>query len=132
MQEFDIAELQNYDGNDGRPVYVAYKGKVYDISDSKLWRNGLHMKRHHAGQDMTTDILGAPREPDVLERYPQVGTLKKESAEVAELEDSPATDLVVGKSSDAQASSPSDDRALSHCVFVFHNDFQYSVPDYRY
>jgi predicted heme/steroid binding protein/uncharacterized membrane protein len=86
MQEFDIAELENYDGNDGRPVYVAYKGKVYDISDSKLWRNGLHMKRHHAGQDLTADIQGAPHEPDVLDRYPQVGTLKKESAEVAELE----------------------------------------------
>ena len=86
MQEFDIAELEKYDGNDGRPVYVAYKGKVYDISESKLWRNGLHMKRHHAGQDMTTDIQGAPHEPDVLERYPQIGTLKKERAEVAELE----------------------------------------------
>ena len=86
MQEFDIAELEKYDGNDGRPVYVAYKGKVYDISDSKLWRNGLHMKRHHAGQDMTTDIQGAPHEPDVLERFPQVGTLKEEAADVAELE----------------------------------------------
>jgi predicted heme/steroid binding protein/uncharacterized membrane protein len=86
MQEFDIAELKNYDGNNGRPAYVAYKGKVYDISDSKLWRNGLHMKRHHAGQDMTTDIQGAPHEADVLERYPQVGTLKKEAAAVAELE----------------------------------------------
>jgi predicted heme/steroid binding protein/uncharacterized membrane protein len=86
MQEFDITELEKYDGNDGRPVYVAYKGKVYDVSDSKLWRNGLHMKRHHAGQDLTADIQGAPHEPDVLERYPQVGTLKKEKAEVAEIE----------------------------------------------
>ena len=86
MQEFDIAELEKYDGNDGGPVYVAYKGKVYDISESKLWRNGLHMKRHHAGQDMTTDIQGAPHEPDLLERFPQVGTLKEEAADVAELE----------------------------------------------
>ena len=82
MQEFDITELEKYDGNNGRPVYVAYKGKVYDISDSKLWRNGLHMKRHHAGQDMTTDIQGAPHEPDVLERCPQIGTLKKEVVEL--------------------------------------------------
>jgi len=82
MQEFDTAELEKYDGNNGRPVYVAYKGKVYDISGSKLWRNGLHMKRHHAGQDMTTDIQGAPHEPDVLERYPQIGTLKKEVVEL--------------------------------------------------
>ncbi len=86
MQEFDIAELEKCDGNDGRPAYVAYKGKVYDISESKLWRNGLHMKRHYAGRDMTADIQGAPHESDVLERYPQVGTLKEEKAEIAELE----------------------------------------------
>jgi len=82
MQEFDAAELQKYDGNEGRPIYVAYKGKVYDVSNSKLWRNGLHMKRHQAGQDLTADIQGAPHEPHVLERYPQVGVLKKEVVEL--------------------------------------------------
>ena len=44
--------------------------------------NGLHMKRHHAGNDLTVDIQGAPHEPDVLERYPQVGILKKEVMEL--------------------------------------------------
>lgn len=82
MQEFDIAELEKFDGNNGRPVYVAHKGKVYDVSNSKLWKNGLHMKRHHAGNDLTVDIQGAPHEPDVLERYPQVGILKKEVVEL--------------------------------------------------
>ncbi|MGD9240857.1 MAG: cytochrome b5 domain-containing protein [Desulfobacterales bacterium] len=82
MQEFDIAELEKFDGRNGRPVYVAHKGKVYDVSNSKLWKNGLHMKRHHAGHDLTVDIQGAPHEPDVLERYPQVGTLKKEVVEL--------------------------------------------------
>jgi len=82
MQEFDIAELEKFDGNNGRPVFVAHKGKVYDVSNSKLWKNGLHMKRHHAGQDLTADIQGAPHEPDVLDRYPQVGTLKKEVVEL--------------------------------------------------
>jgi predicted heme/steroid binding protein/uncharacterized membrane protein len=82
MQEFDITELEKFDGNNGRPVYVAHKGKVYDVSKSKLWKNGLHMKRHHAGNDLTGDIQGAPHEPDVLERYPQVGTLKKEVMEL--------------------------------------------------
>jgi len=82
MQEFDIAELEKFDGNNGRPVYVAHKGKVYDVSNSKLWKNGLHMKRHHAGNDLTVDIQGAPHEPDVLERYPQIGMLKKEVVEL--------------------------------------------------
>jgi len=82
MQEFDITELEKFNGNNGRPVYVAHKGKVYDVSNSKLWKNGMHMKRHHAGNDLTVDIQGAPHEPDVLERYPQVGTLKKEVMEL--------------------------------------------------
>ena len=79
MQEFTSAELEKYDGKEGRPIYIAYNGKVYDVTNSKLWQNGLHMKRHHAGADLTTDIQGAPHEPDVLERYPQVGTLKEEA-----------------------------------------------------
>lgn len=82
MQQFDITELQKFDGNNGRPVYVAYKGKVYDVSNSKLWKKGLHMKRHHAGQDLTADIQGAPHATDVLDRYPQVGILKKEVVEL--------------------------------------------------
>lgn len=84
MQEFDRAELEKYDGKEGRSIYIAYKGKVYDVTNSKLWKNGLHMKRHHAGEDLTADIQGAPHEPDVLERYPQVGILKEEAAVVAE------------------------------------------------
>jgi predicted heme/steroid binding protein/uncharacterized membrane protein len=83
MQEFDANELQKYDGKEGKPIYVAYKGKVYNVSGSKLWRDGLHMKRHHAGQDLTADIQGAPHEPDVLDRYPKIGTLKKEVEEKA-------------------------------------------------
>jgi predicted heme/steroid binding protein/uncharacterized membrane protein len=98
MREFDIEELEKYDGSDGRPVYLAYKGKVYDVSDSKLWRNGLHMKRHHAGRDLTTDIQGAPHEPDVLERYPQVGTLKEDVAEVAEIQIPAALEWLLEKS----------------------------------
>jgi predicted heme/steroid binding protein/uncharacterized membrane protein len=82
MQEFEIAELEKINGNEGGPVYVAYKGKVYDVTNSKLWWGGLHMKRHHAGQDLTADIQGAPHESDVLDRYPQVGTLKKEVVEL--------------------------------------------------
>jgi predicted heme/steroid binding protein/uncharacterized membrane protein len=81
MKEFSADELARYNGENGNPVYIAYQGNVYDVSDSKLWRNGMHMKRHHAGKDLTTDIQAAPHEPDVLERYPKIGTLKKEVVE---------------------------------------------------
>ncbi len=97
MKEFDAAELAKFNGENGNPVYVVYKGKVYDITGSKLWRNGMHMKRHHAGRDLTVDIQGAPHEPDVLERYPQVGTLKKEVAEVTEIQIPAALDRLLEK-----------------------------------
>jgi predicted heme/steroid binding protein/uncharacterized membrane protein len=77
MKEFTPDELAEYNGAGGKPIYVAYDGNVYDVSESKLWRNGVHMKRHHAGNELTTDIQAAPHEKDVLERFPQVGILKK-------------------------------------------------------
>lgn len=85
MKEFDAEELRRFNGDTGGPVYVAHRGKVYDLSASKMWRKGVHMKRHHAGQDLTTDIRAAPHEPDVLERYPQVGTLKRETASARQI-----------------------------------------------
>ena len=80
MKEFDPDDLKQYNGENGQPVYVAHKGRVYDLSESKMWRKGVHMKRHQAGSDLTTDIQAAPHDPSVLERYPQVGVLKKEPA----------------------------------------------------
>ena len=77
MKEFTPDELAEYNGANGKPIYIAYGDKVYDVSESRLWRNGVHMKRHHAGAELTTDMQAAPHEKDVLERFPQVGTLKK-------------------------------------------------------
>ena len=81
MKEFDATELAQYNGENGKPIYIAHAGKVYDVSESKLWRSGVHMKRHSAGKDLTTDLRAAPHESDVLEKYPQVGVLKKEVVE---------------------------------------------------
>ena len=77
MKEFSLKELAEYTGKDGKPVYIAHEGNVYDVSNSKLWKTGLHMKRHPAGKDLTTDIQAAPHSTAVLARYPQVGVLGK-------------------------------------------------------
>jgi len=77
MKEIDIQTLSECTGKDGRPVLVAYEGKVYDLSMSKLWGTGLHMNRHQAGQDLTSDIHAAPHTSAVLQKFPQVGVLKK-------------------------------------------------------
>ena len=84
MKEFDPEELAQCDGKDGRPVHIVHQGRVIDLSHSDLWKGGVHMKRHHAGKDLTTDIQAAPHGPEVLDRYPQVGILKK--GEVSKIE----------------------------------------------
>ena len=78
LKEFSREELTKFNGEDGKPVYLAYEGKVYDVSESKLWKTGLHMRRHQAGTDLSEEIGGAPHGVEVLKRLPQVGTLKAE------------------------------------------------------
>ncbi len=75
MNTFDPESLSKYNGKEGRPVFIAHKGRIIDVSASKLWKTGTHMNRHPAGRDLTADIEAAPHGPEVLDRYPQVGTL---------------------------------------------------------
>ena len=67
MKEFDADELAGFNGENGNPTYVAYDGKVYDVSESKLWRKGQHMNRHRSGDDLTSDMQAAPHDFKVLE-----------------------------------------------------------------
>jgi len=75
MKRFSKEELARYNGKNGAPAYVAYKGKVYDVSASFIWRNGRHQVLHNAGEDLTDALEQAPHGADMLERLPMVGTL---------------------------------------------------------
>ena len=81
LREFSQEELEKYNGKDENSVYIAFEGKVYDVSASKFWKTGVHMRRHQSGSDLTRDISAAPHGPETLESFPQVGILKGESAE---------------------------------------------------
>ena len=80
MKEFDLEELSQCNGREGKPVYIVHKGKVIDVSESKLWRGGRHMNRHNAGNDLSADIGAAPHGLEVLDRYPQIGVLREGGA----------------------------------------------------
>lgn len=79
-KEFTAEELSRYDGTEGKPIYIAHKGRVIDVSGSKLWKTGKHMNRHSSGRDLTQEFNAAPHGLDVLDRYPQVGVLKTAEA----------------------------------------------------
>jgi predicted heme/steroid binding protein len=68
-------ELRAFDGKEGRPAYLAYKGKVYDVTHSPLWSQGTHMGRHQAGQDLTEFLAQAPHDEDKILGMPVVAEL---------------------------------------------------------
>lgn len=76
MKEFDPKSLEEFNGQNGQPCYVAVNGIVYDISDAGPWENGRHMDMHTAGMELGESIKNAPHSEDVLSKFQQVGVLK--------------------------------------------------------
>lgn len=79
-KEFTEDSLKQFDGKDGRPVYISAAGRVVDVTGSRLWKGGRHMARHEAGRDLTVDLAAAPHGTEVLDRYPQAGSFVREPA----------------------------------------------------
>jgi predicted heme/steroid binding protein len=73
-QKFTNQELGKFNGKDGKPAYVAYKGNVYDVTDSSQWMDGDHIG-HAAGEDLTEQMEIAPHGEDVMEKMKVVGVL---------------------------------------------------------
>jgi predicted heme/steroid binding protein len=73
---FTLDELASFDGKNGQPAYVAFEGKVYDVSESGSWGDGQHQDEHGAGADLTDDMDFAPHGGDSLDAFPVVGVLE--------------------------------------------------------
>lgn len=67
LPTFNAEELAKYNGKDGNRAYVAYEGKVYDVTDIPAWKGGSHQNRFEAGKDYT-EVLNkqAPHPPSNL------------------------------------------------------------------
>ena len=76
MKVFTEEELKQYDGSQkGKPIYFAYKSKVYDITESPLFLDGLHFE-HYAGIDLTDYMADAPHKEEVFENLRVIGEYK--------------------------------------------------------
>jgi predicted heme/steroid binding protein len=60
LKKYTLEQLKEYDGSKGKPAYIAYKGKVYDVSASGMWSDGDHFSLHRAGDDVSEGISNAP------------------------------------------------------------------------
>lgn len=77
MKEFTLKTLAEYNGEDGKPAYIAVKGKVYDVT--KFFAHGAH-HGIKAGQDLTEAMAGGahPHGDDALAHMEPVGILVDE------------------------------------------------------
>ena len=74
MTEYTRSQLALRNGQDRDEIWVAYQGKIFDVTQSRLWRNGKHYE-HWAGQDLTDELVDAPHTKKVFERMTQIGIL---------------------------------------------------------
>ena len=65
---FTRDELSRFDGSIG-PIYIAYRGIVYDVTNCPKWQSGLHQGLHFPAQDLTGEIDEAPHAEEVF-RHP--------------------------------------------------------------
>ncbi len=73
-QTFTQRQLALRNGQDKPEIWIAYKGVIYDVTSSKLWRNGKHYE-HWAGQDLTDELKDAPHTEWVFDKLKVVGQL---------------------------------------------------------
>lgn len=74
-QIFTRAQLALRNGQDRPEIWVAFKGLIYDVTASKMWRNGKHYE-HWAGQDLTEELADAPHSARVFEKFKVIGKLE--------------------------------------------------------
>lgn len=75
LPEYTIQQLALRNGNDKEEIWIAYKGLIYDVTNSRLWRNGKHYE-HWAGQDLTKELADAPHNANVFDKFEPIAKLK--------------------------------------------------------
>ena len=75
MVQITRQQLQENNGKNGKPAYVAYQGKVYEVTESSFWMEGDHLGMHEAGKDLTEELEMAPHKDENLQRVKLVGDL---------------------------------------------------------
>ncbi len=74
MKEYSRAQLALRNGQDRDEIWCAFQGLIYDVSASRLWRDGKHYE-HWAGQDLTDELAEAPHTDKVFQKLPVIGKL---------------------------------------------------------
>lgn len=75
IKTYTKQQLALRNGQDRDEIWVAWMGNIYDVTGSRMWRNGKHYE-HWAGQDLTDELVEAPHNENVFDKFEVVGKLK--------------------------------------------------------
>ena len=73
---FTLAELAQYNGDNGSDAYIGFEGTVYDVTDADGWNNGWHKGQHLAGTDITAIFANSPHSASIVNNLPIMGILE--------------------------------------------------------
>ncbi|MDW3209896.1 MAG: cytochrome b5 domain-containing protein [Reichenbachiella sp.] len=74
LPTYTVQQLALRNGQDRDEIWVAYQGNIYDVTKSRLWRDGKHYE-HWAGQDLTPELADAPHTEKVFDKFEVIGVL---------------------------------------------------------
>ena len=75
MKIYTKQQLALRNGQDKPEIWIAFQGVIYDVTMSKMWRNGKHYEPW-AGQDLTEELSDAPHSKQVFEKFTAIGQLE--------------------------------------------------------
>jgi predicted heme/steroid binding protein len=72
---YSSAQVALRNGQDKPEIWVVLHGLIYDVTKSRLWRDGKHYE-HWAGQDLTDELKDAPHTEKVFDKFTVIGKLQ--------------------------------------------------------
>lgn len=77
---FSTQQLEEANGKNGKPCYVALENTVYEIKQGNKWKDGEHTTSEgqaYCGMDATEVIRKSPHGKTIMSLLTKVGSLQK-------------------------------------------------------
>lgn len=75
LPHYTKSQLALRNGTEMEEIWVAFEGKIYDVTRSNYWKRGTHYG-YFPGQDLTEELATSPHGRRVFEQMTPIGILK--------------------------------------------------------
>lgn len=79
LKSYSKAQLALCNGQDKDEIWCSYKGNIYELTHSRMWKNGQHYE-HWAGQDLTDELKDAPHGEKVFSHFKIIGRVEDKNS----------------------------------------------------